>query len=83
MRGGLLLPHDPAANSGNQEDELTLLSGSDRVRVPYQTPAQGTSVIGDAIRVRRGARGLTPLDQTLLNAPEIAVSRLEGPMSSG
>ncbi|KAI5477034.1 alpha/beta hydrolase [Pseudohyphozyma bogoriensis] len=41
-------------------------------RIPYQNPAPGTSVIGDAIRVRRGARGLTPLDQSLLNAPEIA-----------
>ncbi|KAM0755409.1 alpha/beta-hydrolase [Meredithblackwellia eburnea MCA 4105] len=41
-------------------------------RIPYKNPAKGTSVIGDAIRERRGARGLTPLDQTLLNAPEIA-----------
>ncbi|ORY90133.1 Alpha/Beta hydrolase protein [Leucosporidium creatinivorum] len=41
-------------------------------RIPYQNPAAGTHAIGDAIRVRRGARGLTPLDQTLLNAPEIA-----------
>jgi len=43
-------------------------------RIPYKNPAPGTSVVGDAIRQRRGARGLTPLDQTLLNAPEIAVS---------
>ncbi|GAA5858356.1 hypothetical protein JCM8547_004663 [Rhodosporidiobolus lusitaniae] len=41
-------------------------------RIPYKAPAKGTSVVGDAIRERRGARGLTPLDQTLLNAPEIA-----------
>ncbi|GAA5930241.1 hypothetical protein JCM3775_004338 [Rhodotorula graminis] len=41
-------------------------------RIPYKNPAQGTSVVGDAIRDRRGPRGLTPLDQTLLNAPEIA-----------
>ncbi|GAA6018659.1 hypothetical protein JCM10207_008999 [Rhodosporidiobolus poonsookiae] len=41
-------------------------------RIPYKNPAKGTSVVGDAIRERRGARGLTPLDQTLLNAPEIA-----------
>ncbi|GAA6063815.1 hypothetical protein JCM10212_001646 [Sporobolomyces blumeae] len=41
-------------------------------RIPYKNPAPGTSVVGDAIRQRRGARGLTPLDQTLLNAPEIA-----------
>ncbi|KAM0793531.1 hypothetical protein ACM66B_000969 [Microbotryomycetes sp. NB124-2] len=43
-----------------------------RPRIPQQNPAAGTSAIGDAIRARRGARGLTPLDQTLLNAPEIA-----------
>lgn len=43
-------------------------------RIPYVAPAEGTSPIADAIRHRRGARGLTPLDQTLLNAPEIAVS---------
>jgi len=43
-------------------------------RIPYKNPAPGTSVVGDAIRQRRGARGLTPLDTTLLNAPEIAVS---------
>ncbi|KAL8286215.1 hypothetical protein RQP46_004703 [Phenoliferia psychrophenolica] len=41
-------------------------------RVPYKNPAKGTSTIADAIRERRGTRGLTPLDQTLLNAPEIA-----------
>ncbi|BGO88485.1 hypothetical protein NBRC10512_003001 [Rhodotorula toruloides] len=41
-------------------------------RIPYKNPAKGTSAIGDAIRERRGARGLTPLDQSLLNAPEIA-----------
>jgi hypothetical protein len=36
-------------------------------------PAPGTSDISDRIRVRRGGRGLTPLDGALLNAPEIAV----------
>ncbi|GAA5981523.1 hypothetical protein JCM10908_004142 [Rhodotorula pacifica] len=41
-------------------------------RIPYKNPPKGTSPIGDAIRERRGARGLTPLDQALLNAPEIA-----------
>ncbi|MBZ6370590.1 MAG: hypothetical protein LBE44_01445 [Microbacterium hominis] len=45
-------------------------------RIPYKNPAKGTSPIGDAIRERRGARGLTPLDQALLNAPEIAVRPL-------
>lgn len=43
-------------------------------RIPYQNPAPGTSAIADAIRTRRGARGLTPLDQALLNAPDYAVS---------
>lgn len=43
-------------------------------RIPYKSPPPGSSVIADAIRVRRGERGLTPLDQALLNAPEIAVS---------
>ena len=43
------------------------------MRVPYQNPAPGTSPIADAIRLRRGARGLTPLDQALLNAPHYAV----------
>ncbi|KAL7010237.1 hypothetical protein EMMF5_000257 [Cystobasidiomycetes sp. EMM_F5] len=35
-------------------------------------PAPGTSEIGDKVRLRRGTRGLTPLDGALLNAPEIA-----------
>ncbi|KAL0958766.1 hypothetical protein HGRIS_014099 [Hohenbuehelia grisea] len=35
-------------------------------------PEPGTSPIGDRIRERRGARGLTPLDGTLLHAPAIA-----------
>lgn len=39
-------------------------------------PPPGTSEIGDKIRVRRGSRGLTPLDGALLNAPEIAVSEV-------
>ncbi|GAA5899001.1 hypothetical protein JCM6882_004589 [Rhodosporidiobolus microsporus] len=41
-------------------------------RIPYKAPAKGTNPIADAIRERRGTRGLTPLDQSLLNAPEIA-----------
>lgn len=41
-------------------------------RVPYVYPAPGTSPIADAIRQRRGERGLTPLDGMLLNAPSIA-----------
>lgn len=43
-------------------------------RVPPQYPEAGINAIADSIRQRRGARGLTALDGTLLNAPEIAVS---------
>lgn len=35
-------------------------------------PIQGSSPIADKIRVRRGSRGLTPLDGTLLRCPPIA-----------
>lgn len=41
-------------------------------RIPYRFPAPGTSPIADAIRQRRGERGLTPLDGMLLNAPNVA-----------
>ncbi|KAJ1020363.1 hypothetical protein NDA18_005959 [Ustilago nuda] len=41
-------------------------------RIPYRYPAAGVDPIADAIRERRGARGLTPLDGSLLNAPAIA-----------
>ncbi|KIY72300.1 alpha/beta-hydrolase [Cylindrobasidium torrendii FP15055 ss-10] len=40
--------------------------------VPGRYPAPGTSPIADAIRERRGARGLTPLDGTLLHVPPVA-----------
>ncbi|KAF4585092.1 hypothetical protein EYR40_001928 [Pleurotus pulmonarius] len=40
--------------------------------VPGRYPPPGTSAIADAIRVRRGARGLSPLDGTLLQVPSIA-----------
>ena len=43
-------------------------------RISYQNPSPGTKPIADAIRLRRGSRGLSPLDQALLNAPEYAVS---------
>lgn len=43
---------------------------SRRLKPSY--PAPGTSDIGDRIRARRGNRGLTDLDGSLLNAPEIA-----------
>jgi hypothetical protein len=35
-------------------------------------PAPGASSVADAIRIRRGERGLTPLDATLLHVPPIA-----------
>jgi hypothetical protein len=44
-------------------------------RIPYRFPPAGTDTVADAIRERRGVRGLTPLDGALLNAPAIAVKR--------
>lgn len=41
-------------------------------RVPYRFPEPGEDPVADRVRERRGARGLTPLDATLLNAPGIA-----------
>lgn len=41
-------------------------------RVPYRNPKAGEDPIADRVRERRGARGLTPLDATLLNAPGVA-----------
>jgi hypothetical protein len=35
-------------------------------------PAPGTSPVADAIRVRRGERGIIPLDAALLHVPPIA-----------
>ncbi|KAF9063005.1 Alpha/Beta hydrolase protein [Rhodocollybia butyracea] len=40
--------------------------------VPGKYPEPKTSLIADKIRDRRGARGLTPLDGTLLHVPPIA-----------
>ncbi len=40
--------------------------------VPGRYPPVGTSPIADAIRERRGARGLTALDGTLLHVPPVA-----------
>ncbi|KAI3605019.1 carboxymuconolactone decarboxylase [Moniliophthora roreri] len=40
--------------------------------VPGRYPPQGASPIADRIRERRGARGLTPLDGTLLHVPPVA-----------
>ncbi|KAF8309089.1 alpha/beta-hydrolase [Clavulina sp. PMI_390] len=41
-------------------------------RVPYQFIPPGQDPIADRVRERRGVRGLTPLDATLLNAPGVA-----------
>jgi len=41
-------------------------------RIPDRYPASGTSEIADRIRVRRGAKGLTPLDGALLYVPPVA-----------
>ncbi len=41
-------------------------------RVPYRFPPPGADAVADRIRERRGARGLTSLDGTLLNAPLVA-----------
>jgi hypothetical protein len=41
-------------------------------RIPYRYPAPSTDAVADRIRQRRGARGLTPLDGMLLNAPVVA-----------
>ncbi|TFK36308.1 Alpha/Beta hydrolase protein, partial [Crucibulum laeve] len=40
--------------------------------IPGRYPPPGESAIADAIRGRRGARGLTPLDGALLHVPPIA-----------
>lgn len=45
--------------------------GESRV-VPGRYPPPGTDPYADAIRERRGARGLTPLDANLLHVPPIA-----------
>lgn len=48
-----------AANKGSR-----ILSG--------RYPPPGTSLIADAIRARRGPRGITPLDAALLHVPPVA-----------
>ncbi|KAF5386859.1 hypothetical protein D9615_002127 [Tricholomella constricta] len=40
--------------------------------IPGRYPPPGTSPVADAIRVRRGARGITPLDAALLHVPPVA-----------
>ncbi|KDR79197.1 hypothetical protein GALMADRAFT_1228057 [Galerina marginata CBS 339.88] len=45
--------------------------GKSRV-VPGRYPPPGTDPFADAIRERRGARGITPLDANLLHVPPIA-----------
>ncbi|KAF9517574.1 hypothetical protein BS47DRAFT_1290778 [Hydnum rufescens UP504] len=43
-------------------------------RIPYIFPEPGEDPVADRIRQRRGPRGLSSLDGTLLNAPNIADS---------
>lgn len=45
--------------------------GSSRV-VAGRYPPPGTDVYADAIRERRGSRGITPLDANLLRVPPVA-----------
>ena len=40
--------------------------------VPGRYPPPGTDIHADAIRERRGARGITPLDANLLHVPSVA-----------
>lgn len=40
--------------------------------IPGRYPPPGTSPVGDAIRQRRGERGITPLDAALLHVPPVA-----------
>jgi hypothetical protein len=58
--------------------------GKSRV-VPGRNPPPGTDPYADAIRERRGARGLTPLDENLLHVPPIAggYSSLLGAVRTG
>ena len=45
--------------------------GASRV-VAGRYPSPGTDIHADAIRERRGARGITPLDANLLHVPPVA-----------
>ena len=46
-------------------------SGASRV-VTGRYPPPGTDIHADAIRERRGLRGITPLDANLLHVPPVA-----------
>ena len=46
-------------------------AGASRV-VAGRYPPPGTDIHADAIRERRGARGITPLDANLLHVPPVA-----------
>lgn len=71
----LLLLHGNALESYHDTNEFKLVKLK-MPRIVPQYPAAGESAIADAVRARRGARGLTVLDGALLNAPEMAVSAL-------
>ena len=49
-----------------------MTSQSQSTRVPGRYPIPGSSPVADRIRQRRGRRGLTPLDGTLLHSPPYA-----------
>lgn len=40
--------------------------------IPGRYPPPGSSQVADAIRLRRGERGITPLDAALLHVPPVA-----------
>src|SRR4051794_10848216 len=48
-----------------------MTTGKSRI-VPGRYPEPGTDAVADAIRERRGDRGITPLDANLLHIPGIA-----------
>jgi len=48
------------------------LTGKSSRLVPGRHPPPGQSSVADAIRRRRGERGLTPLDLVLLHVPPVA-----------
>lgn len=55
-------------------NQLTFTSMANKASriIPGRYPPAGTSPVADAIRARRGARGITPLDAALLHVPPVA-----------
>lgn len=57
----------------NYGDKRKMVASDKQSRwIPGRYPTPGTSLIADAIRQRRGERGLTPLDGALLHVPPVA-----------